>query len=224
MWRLHMLREANVNPVISYKNLRRLIGILGMLLPLICFLSALIFAGYSLQRSISFYYYTNVRDIFVGILIAVGVFLLSYNGYEKIDCIVSSITGIAGIGIALFPCLIMKGSDVDVGIFQLRPQLSDIIHLSCAGLFFTLLAINSIFLFTLSDSSKHKSKNKKIRNAIYVTCGIIILACMLSLLLLRFILDPVTIQNLHLVFIMETIMLEAFGFSWLIKGETLFTD
>lgn len=152
------------------------------------------------------------------------MFLITYNGYEKIDSIVSKLTGITGIGIALFPCLLMKGSDVPVGILQLRPQTSDIIHLFCAAIFFMLLAINSIFLFTLSDKSKQISPDKKIRNIIYVMCGVIILGCIGILLLVQIILDPVVVQDLHLVFILETIMLEAFGFSWLIKGETLFVD
>lgn len=216
-----MLRTKVKSPIISYKNLRRLIGILGMLLPLVCFLGGLWFGHLKLQRSISFYYYTNVRDVLVGLLIGVGMFLTTYNGYEKIDSIVSKVTGFAGLGIAIFPCL----SNINpVGFFQLQPQISNGIHLTCASLFFILLAINSIFLFTITSDRSTMTQNKKKRNVVYVTCGVIILLSIISLVIIELTVDPIIIKEKCLVFILETIMLEAFGISWLVKGETIFRD
>ena len=217
-----MMRLKNSNPVISFINLRRLIGILGMALPLVCILGGLFFARLNIQPSISFYYYTNVRDAFVGILIGVSMFLISYRGYEYIDDLISNITGLTGLGIAIFPCL--NAAFEKVGFFQLEPKISNIVHAICAGAFFLLLAVNSIFIFTLTDKKRNMSKNKMRRNAIYIVCGIIILLSMLFLVVLHIKYFQEKLDTNIYVFILETIMLEAFGISWLVKGETILKD
>ncbi|MBU2590656.1 MAG: DUF998 domain-containing protein [Nitrospinae bacterium] len=218
------LRTKVPSPVISYKNLRTLIGILGMLLPAVCYFGGRLFAGLPLQPSISFYYHTNVRDAFVGLLVAVGMFMVTYRGYENIDNIVSHIIGLAALGIAIFPCLFSASSTSPVGFFQINPKLSNIIHLSSAGIFFFLLAMNSIFLFTLTDKTKEMSDNKKTRNKIYVACGVIILLCILALIVIGLTMDQATIDKLSLTFWLEMVMLNAFGISWLVKGEAIFGD
>ena len=64
--------------IISYLAMRRLTGILGISLPFIVILGGLSQSDPGLQGSISGYYYTNMRDLFVGILSGVALFLLSY--------------------------------------------------------------------------------------------------------------------------------------------------
>ena len=88
------LRLKNENPVLSYKRMRQAIGVAGMALPLGCYLAGLLFSGLGLQNSISAYYYTNVRDVFVGILVCVGLFLLAYKGHERIDNLATSISSL----------------------------------------------------------------------------------------------------------------------------------
>ena len=57
------------------KTLRKLIGILGMALPLLLFFFLYIDNGHSHPlESISHYYYTRVSSIFVGILTILGIF------------------------------------------------------------------------------------------------------------------------------------------------------
>lgn len=218
-----MFRKKNKNIIISYISLRRLIGILGMLLPFICVLGGFLFSDLPVRSSISSYYHTNMRDFFVGLLVGVSLFLLTYKGYERIDNIVTSIIGLTGLGIAIFPCLNSISLTEPVGIFQISPAISNKIHLACAFIFFFLLAINSIFLFTLSKSKKiPKTRNKKIRNYIYVGCGIIILLSLLILFVRSLV--GAEVENSKTLLVFETIMLLAFGISWLVKGETLFKD
>jgi len=220
-----VFRKKNRSIIISYIALRRLIGILGMLLPFICILGGLLFAALYVEPSISDYYYTNMRDFFVGLLFGVSLFLITYKGYELIDGLVTSASALAGFGIALFPCLHGSSPTDPVGIFQLSPQLSNTIHLSCAAVFFTLLAINSIFLFTLTKrKTLLPTKNKKKRNIVYITCGIIMLASIVIMVVLFLLFPNTEIDKYRLVLIFETIMLLAFGISWLVKGETLFRD
>lgn len=218
------MKVKNVMPLNSYINMRQVLGILGMALPLICYLGGRFFEKLPLLRSISYYYYFNVRDSLVGILIAVGVFMITYKGYEIIDDIVSNVIGIASIGIALFPCLDTENPLIRVGFFQLPSTTSNIIHLSSAVLFFTLLALNSIFLFTRSDEKKEKTVNKRRRNIIYIICGVIILSSIFAIVLLFIIMGQEKLGNTVIIFTIEAIMLEAFGISWLVKGETILKD
>lgn len=221
---LAALRRKNENPVLSYKRMRQAIGVAGMALPLGCYLVGLLFSGLGLQNSISAYYYTNVRDVFVGILVCVGLFLLAYKGPERIDNLATSVSGVAGIGIAFFPCYIEGKTAERSGVFQIDPGVSDLLHFSFAGLFFILLALISLFLFTLSDKAKTPTKQKGDRNKVYIGSGITILACLLSFLLLRVALGAERFNGSPLIFWLEALMLLAFGISWLTKGETILRD
>jgi len=216
-----MFRKKNKSIIMSYLALRQLIGILGMLLPLICILGGLAFADLPGQRSISFYYNTNMRDFFVGLLIAVSMFLFTYKGYEFIDNLITSIIGAAGLGIAFFPVSSVDNLSVPIGLFQINSKISDVVHLISAAIFFSLLAANSMFVFTLSkDKNIEKTRNKKIRNIIYIFCGVIIL---LSLLMFP-LLGNDRLSKGRMVLILETVMLAAFGLSWIVKGGTIFKD
>jgi heme A synthase len=219
-----VFKNKNRSIVISYLSLRRLIGILGILLPFICVLGGLLISDLPIGSSISSYYHTNMRDLFVGILVGVALFLLTYKGYERIDNIVTAMSGLAALGVAIFPSRYDLVSTEPLGIFQITPTISNMIHLVCAFTFFILLAINSIFLFTLTKSKDiPKTRNKKIRNYIYIGCGVIILLS-LAILLIRTLTGAGAVENSKTLLIFETIMLLAFGTSWLVKGKALFKD
>ncbi len=101
---LKYLQQGTDDAIISYKALRRLIGFLGMLLPIVLIIGGWIFAKDAIQQSISLYYYSNMRDFMVGILFLVGLFLMTYKGTLVIDNVITTITGIAGLSVAIFPC------------------------------------------------------------------------------------------------------------------------
>ena len=182
--------------------LRILIGFPSMLLPFIVW--ALI--GY-IPNSISATWYTNACTPFMIILGSASALLISYRGYELIDDIILTCSGLAGLGICLFPCASPTGEEF-VGTFMIASRVSDIIHGVCAVIFFALLAYNSIFLFT--KSSGEMTKKKKMRNIIYRICGIGMIASFLILLL-----PPFRIK----VWLMETIALIFFGVSFLTKAD-----
>jgi len=217
------LNQENDRLVISYRALRRLIGILGILLPVINILGGSLIAKIPIQQSISMYYYSNMRDFLVGLLFVVSFFLITYKGYSFIDLIISTVTGITGLGVAIFPCIFDSTIVQRVGIFQLTQSTSNYIHLTCAVLFFVLLAINSMFLFTRKGPD-NVTQQKKIRNIIYLVSGIIILVCVLGFLLSFLLLSPEQRFESKILLILESIALLAFGISWLIKGGTLFAD
>jgi hypothetical protein len=54
--------------VISYLLLRKVIGILGFTLPFILSIGAYLISRTGIQSSLSSYYYTDMRNVFVGVL------------------------------------------------------------------------------------------------------------------------------------------------------------
>lgn len=221
---LSALRRKNTDGrIVSYMRLRQLIGHLGIFMAPLCFLFGYVFGHEPLQNSISAYYYTSVRDLFAGILVGVGLFLVTYRGYELIDNILTTVSGAFSMGIALFPCYAPEAGP-RVGLFQLDPNVSMIIHGTFAIGFFLLLAVVSLFLFTLTDPKKVMSDRKKWRNRLYRVCGIVILVFLAALIVESIVGERWGLAGHHLMFWFEFAMLLAFGVSWLVKGGAIWRD
>jgi hypothetical protein len=157
--------------IISYLALRRLIGILGISLPIIVVLGGLTQAEPALQGSISGYYYTTMRDCFVGTLSGVALFLLSYNGYETIDVVVAKMSWKFALGMIFFPTAMYSGKVVRVGMFLINDEISEVIHMTLGAAFFLALSFNSLFLFTRRHPGV-MGKEKRRRNVIYRLCAL----------------------------------------------------
>ena len=125
--------------VISYLTLRTVIGVLGISLPFILSLGGMLFFRTGLQTSISAYYHTDMRDVFVGVLFATGFFLYSYKGYDKVDNIAGNLACLFALGVALFPTTKDNVQGLDP---------AGITHLAFAGLYFATLIFFSLRLFT----------------------------------------------------------------------------
>lgn len=195
------------------RRIRNLAGFLGMILPWISLIGAIIVsnttgvpAEFWPTLSISATYY--ICPALTGILTAASIVLMCYDGYSLRDNIVTTISGVFGIMIVLFPCACTVSGEM-VGFFQLPVAISNTIHCASACAFFILLSINSLFLFTLGE--KEPTKQKKIRNIIYRVCGIGMI-CALILMVL-----PVSF--FAKTFVVEAIALTFFGISWLVKGQ-----
>lgn len=187
---------------INTVRLRATIGWLGMLLPWI----VVVLIGY-FPQSISATWYTNACTPFMIILGSASFLLISYKGYDRLDDILLTCSGIAGLGICLFPCAVSTVCG-NVGTFMIDHEISNTIHFICAIVFFGILSFNSLFLFT--KSSGEMTKKKKIRNIIYRVCGVGMIASFLILLLPNF---PIK------VWLMETVALFFFAISFLTKAD-----
>jgi hypothetical protein len=111
--------NQNEVAIISYLAMRRMIGILGVALPIVLVIGGFIQDEIAIQPSISGYYYTNMRDFFIGMLCIVSIFLMSYKGYEKVDNFVGNLSGLFALGMVLFPTEMCNGYNSKVGIFLL---------------------------------------------------------------------------------------------------------
>ena len=213
-------------------TLKKLIGILGMLLPILLYLFLLLDGKIvSPLASISHYYYTRASGVFVSIISLLGFFLLIYKGKAPIDFYISSLAGLFALCLVLFPttnisdicCDAQKPFSVtrlNISVFR------STFHLISSGVFLTCLAILSIFFFTKSNMPIGKrSPLKPLRNKIYRTCGITMIVALI-IIAFRFanIIPANFYDKNHLTFWMESIAVESFGISWLIKGKQFFND
>lgn len=189
---------------------RNFLGFLGMILPFLCILGGLFVDNKPSNwwQSISItYYITPALSIVLG---ACSVFLLCYRSYEKIDTVINILSGIFGLCIVLFPCQNPYGFE-KVGYFQIPVNISNVIHIVSALIFFALLTFNIYFLFTRGHS--------KARNRIYEFCAYI----MVGSIILYGILKLIGVLPFFSVMILETILLLCFGFAWLVKGRAIFS-
>ena len=205
--------------VISYLTLRKAIGISGIALPVLLIAGAMVFDGLGILGSISAYYYTKMEGVLVGLLFVTGAFLFSYKGYEWKDDIAGDLACVFALGTALFP--------TDKGFCSDTSSLVGTLHFIFAALYFATLIYFCLFLFTKTDKPPgNVNPAKQMRNFIYKICGYTMTACVLLIgVYIKFLECRYGwLDDLKPVFILETLALWAFGFSWLVKGETLWKD
>jgi hypothetical protein len=154
----------------------------------------------------SVYYHTGMRDIFVGSICAIALFLFFYRGYDRWDDISADLAGFSALGVAFFPT-------VEYGMWD----WSAWVHFICAAFFLVILALISIFLFTRGE--EHPTGMKKSRNIIYRVCGIIMLISLAAIALFFLFFNGINSDS-GFVLIAETVTLVA----WLTKGGTLLPD
>ena len=205
--------------VFSYLALRKTIGLLGIALPFVLSLGALLLFQTGMQSSLSSYYHTGMGDVFVGTLCVIGVFLLSYKGYERADDIAGDLACLFAVGVALFP---VAPDDAATG----GARFSGYVHSACAGLFFATLTYFSLVLFTKTDPSKVPTRRKRQRNKVYKGCGYTMAGCVALLVIHALLPDTVALplESCKPVYWLEAVAVVAFGFSWFTKGEAILKD
>ena len=203
---------------LSSRRHRQLIGMLGLALPTLLVAIAWVFPNdaatrWPIRDSISAYYYTSGVAVFVGVLVALAVFLLVYQGYPNrryhwADRGAAVIAGIAALGVAFFPT---ETRAPVPALLWWRPFTGQLHYVSAAVLF-SMFAVFSLWLFRLTTPGSEKSPDKKRRDAFYALCGIVIVACMVWARLAH-----VAHRS---IFWPETIALVSFALSWLVKGAS----
>ena len=225
-------QKAHNDLVLSFLAVRRAIGALGFFLPL-ALLAYGLFRG-DLLPSISSAYYTPMREVFVGTLMAQAVFLWSYEGFrpDAGDWITDKGTArVAAVAIALvalaptnpdekapedaseplctlLQCLLDRGG----------ADWSSLVHLVAAAVFFGALAVYCLVLFTKGAVD---GAEKQASNRIYRICGwTIIVSIGLVGVLFATGLDD-SLSYLRPVFWLETAATFAFATSWMVKGDAM---
>ncbi|CAM3883502.1 MULTISPECIES: hypothetical protein [Flavobacterium] len=213
-------------------TLRMLIGVLGILLPLILPLLLLFTDKFKeVLPSISHYYYTKSGPLFIAIMSLLAVFFIIYK--EKCaDFIISSIAGIAALLVVLLPtdslengCLNPYKNHV-VTILE-KNETRENLHYIAAGIFLLALAYMSIFRFTIINQGYENAKKQlQLRHRLYRTLGIIMVFCLLIIFFGSDHFNKMYNNSFHkfhddhnLTFWFESVAVECFGIAWLVKGR-----
>ena len=225
----------------SAVTLRLIIGVLGFILPILCYGYALF--SRTLLPTISHYYYTPIHGEFIAILCGFGFVLVVYRGYDNWDRIATFIAAIFAFGVALFPADPGRLTLPDLSkLFLDSAKVNGKIHdYSAAGLFLTFFFI-SAFLFTRRPSepstrpswSEFRKELKRTyaflpspkptpddphekENRFHRLCAWIILISIIASAYIIFIRRP---ENLPLWFsALETAAIWAFAASWIAKNR-----
>lgn len=212
---MHINKIQHQN-LFAYRRLRRAIGYLGTLLPVILVsLSLFKFFGTSIQPSISHYYFSNLREIFTGTLCAVGLFLICYKGngnkvFWKNDNLLTNLAGFMAIGVALIPTDPIGTSCIRCTLISFGLKE---LHYGFAAVLFLTFAFLSIHVFTIGQELNTAIPISMVNeNNIYRFCGYGIIVCIALIPFKLF-------EYATLVF--EALSLFLFGTSWLIKGRAL---
>jgi hypothetical protein len=209
--------------VVSYLTLRQMIGWISLLMPIAIRVGAYVFEGVHSTNTISAYYYTGMRDILVSTLVLAGAFLACYRTPSRADNVISVITGLAAMGIALFPMNPLYAQEI-------LNQFPNTIEKACYashgilgfhiyfGTSFFVLSFYLVFFRFSAFTPRMPTRQKIIRNRIYKICGVLMLVAMLAIGVLDFInKDPA-------IFWPEALFVSTYSAAWLVKGQLVLKD
>ncbi len=199
------------NLILSYHRVRQTLGLMGLTLPIMLSIGGFL-SGSAIEPSISDFYHTGMRNLFVGALTPIGIFLISYKGWKGLGKI-TMVAGLAAIGVAFFP---NEGPDVllrEAG----QSRAVAIMHYVSALTFFICLGL---FCFVVFPSDATRAQRRA-----FFRCGYAILLSTVLVTICSYfkVQGPVGPQTLvmeaNLVFWFESIGVWGFAVAWLLKGH-----
>jgi hypothetical protein len=205
----------------SYLIMRVFVGALGVALPFMLLLSdGLAFDGDPFPLdSLSAYYYSGARELFVGALSAIGVFLVTYKVADRtLDNTLSILAGVAVAAVALFP----TGPPAEAELTPLQELLGEsvvaTIHYVAAGVFIASLAVISFF-FGVREGARTPKEGRRSpmfwRRYHWFCAGAVVVA------LVWIVVTELVGSPSKSLLIGEAVSVWAFGASWLMKGLEL---
>lgn len=209
----------------AYLRLRRGIGLLGVGLPVVMS-GGLITAracGWAAGEptvdvlpSISAYYHSCMRNLFVGALCSIALFLFAYEGYDRkgdeilTDSFLAKVAGVAALGVALCP---VAPTGREGGAFHY-------LHLLSAFVLFVCLILFTAFVFTRRGVQCDPQTGKLDGHArVYVGCAIGMSAAIGLIGIYLAFGRGTWLERCDPVFWLEWFALWAFSASWLLKGD-----
>jgi hypothetical protein len=238
----------------SYMTLRKAIGWIGVCLPFAVFLGNwVIFSHHigaclapisnKLPDSLSGYYYTHMRDVFVGGMCAASVFLIFYRGSDRLERWVTNLAGLSAIGIALFPTTPPTNDSLQTNscgpvspvVLQPAPHGAAIgaVHVVCLCALMTMIALmawrftrsysgDEIDAMTADDREIELNSGLKSRNnKIYWGCIAALAVAGALALIQEFAFSPGLKSDAPWLLYAETVAFLAFGTAWFVKGRAL---
>jgi len=211
----------------SYLLMRTIIGFTGITFPIVLIGGDHLLDSNApgVRASLSAYYYSGMRDLFVAGLAVSGLFLITYRLFEKsLNNVLSVIGGLAALGVAFFPTDRFEGSTAVLTPLQAKlgeGVVSDVHHVS-AGIFLVSLAIISFF-FGVQEGRRPQQRPAGramlppgFWRWFHWVCALAVLGGVAFVFLFKR-------QHMtgHELLIAEIVAIEAFGLSWFFKGLEL---
>ncbi len=203
--------------VLSYLGIRRSVGGLALLLPVVLGPIGRFLFGIEIQENVSNYYHTPMRDVFVGVMCAIGLFMFCYRGASEFENWMGNVACLAAVGVAWFP--LDAHSDP-----MHQSSVAGYLHTGFGGLFFLTLTVFSFYFFPKNEPEDKSRCWPLGRNAVFVVSGTALLISLLAMGVYLFLLENsirVQLTKLKFLFWMEWIAIWAFAIAWLVKGRTL---
>jgi len=207
----------------SYLWMRVAVGLLGIALPFVLVLiDKAAFHGNPFPRgSLSVYYYSGMRDEFVGILAAIGIFLITYKVAERnLDNTLSLVAGLSAIVISLFPTGPPPYAHVPLTPLQklVGESTTSWVHYTASGVFLVSLAVITFFFGVREGNRPARPGNRSpaFWRWFHWTCTLV-----MGLALLWIVITLSVGWPPRALLIGECVSAWAFGVSWLWKGAEL---
>ncbi|MEM1367638.1 MAG: hypothetical protein AAGG02_06365 [Cyanobacteria bacterium P01_H01_bin.15] len=232
----------------TYSSLRLAMGILGIILPPLIVIGGAfglwwLSSPLGVQNSLSAYYHAKLeipdcssfggvyRDLFVGLLAAISICLVTYKGYNNFENWLLNLAGISLAGVAFFPtswpepallntCRTIPGFEPFEASKLLGLPIS--IHTAAAVVFFIAITIVNVFTAMITvdrmpeDTSQQKKKKAFWQQVFQFAKWLMPIAIGLVLLIKLF--TGTLIIGGQLVLWVEWAGIWAFAIYWLLKS------
>jgi hypothetical protein len=215
----------------SYLLIRSVLAFIGILLPVAFIIGEAYFiqGGVQIRGSLSSYYHSSMRDLFVAALAVTGFLLLTYMAGQRntYDYWLSTAAGLAVLGVIFFPTARPGLGDAPrcgtlpepAGCSALQQQLGEEltakIHFTCAAVFILSLAAIA-FVFARREREYNQRPQLALVQKI---CGWVIVAAVAWVVLGNWV--DLQIGPLTPLYLAEVVSVWAFGLSWLLTGRAL---
>ena len=214
----------------AFYRLRRSIGLVGLCFPFVLVIGGFAFSNLeqAVLPTLSHYFFTPMRDVFSGLLVAIGIFLISYKGYSSpggigSDAFLSTTAGILSIMVAFFPFQDCSDAACTLPQAFLSESIVQWIHYGAAIGFLYILSIMARRNFT-QTGNQPVDPDKERRNRIYRNSGktiqialaVLILVAAIGFFVPRF---EAFADKTAIILVLESICIIAFAISWLVKGR-----
>lgn len=208
----------------TYLLLRVIVGVVGILLPLgLLLLDRWVFRDSADARgSLSAYYYSGGRELFVAGLVLMGTVLGTYKMFEwNLDNLLSFLAGVAAVLVAFLPT---GRYSKDLALTPLQREWGEgtvqALHFGAAGTLIVLLGVLSV-TFGVREGNRPpvESQNQKVSpgnwRRYHFICAAVILAALATYGVSK-LKGPEMIPNLLL--FVECAAIWAFAASWFVAG------
>lgn len=203
--------------VTAWLGHRLAIGLMGIAMPLILIVGEHVLFSRDVvdfpRASLSAYYYSGLRDVFVGTLVATGVFLITFHlTRADTDNVITVVSGVAALAVAFDPTGPERGEVAPPWARLVGVHTTQVIHSVSACVFIAGLALMSA-RFALHTGRRALSW-------LHIACSVLMVAAAAAALIA----GAAGVQHVGRfsgLLLVELVCTYAFGVSWLLRGLEL---